>query len=141
MDRTDSSLSHYGVNGMKWGVRRKQPSGPVEVTTITRPGERVKAKGGKNLGPSEDAVKKARLHQTARKSTTDSLSNKELRDLVERMNLEVQYQRLDQQTMTGGRKLVNDALKKFEKNPKAAVDEFNAYTKLVKDSYEKNLKK
>lgn len=141
MDGTDSSLRHYGVKGMKWGVRRKQPSGPVEVTTISRPGERVKAKGGTNLGPSEDAVKKARLHQTARKSTTDSLSNKELRDLVERMNLEVQYQRLDQQTMTGGRKLVNDALKKLEKNPQAAIEQYNTYSKIVKDSYKKNLKK
>ncbi len=88
------SLQHYGVLGMKWGVRRKSPGGPVSVTTTQRPGRRVKATGGDRQKAAGDAVAAAKLKRKARRSTTDSLSNKELQALVTRMNLEKQYRSL-----------------------------------------------
>lgn len=89
----DEFLEHYGVKGMKWGVRRKR-SGSSSVEVATPAGRRVQTRGGSGQRASEDAVRTAVLRQRARKSTTDSLSNKELQDLVTRLNLEQNYERL-----------------------------------------------
>jgi len=78
---------------MHWGVRRDR-SVPKEVTLKTTPGKKVKAKGGNYQPASEDAKTVAVLKRTAKKSTTDSLSNKDLQTMVTRMNLEQQYSRL-----------------------------------------------
>jgi len=86
-----SGVAHSGVKGMKWGVRKKIPTA-VEVHA--RAGRRVKTSGGKMQDASEDAIRVAVAKQKAKKSTTDSLSTKELRDMVDRMNLEQQYSRL-----------------------------------------------
>lgn len=85
----NEDLLHYGVKGMKWGVRR-----PQEVSVKTRPGKLVKTSGGKFHGPSEDAVQARVSKQKVKSSSIDSLSNKELQALVNRMNLEQQYDRL-----------------------------------------------
>jgi len=98
-------LEHYGVKGMKWGVHRSEKTAQ-EVTTKTAPGRKVKAAGGKHHSPSEDAIKAARIRQQAKKSTTDSLSNKELQELIQRMNLEAQYQNLNQNNVSSGKKLL-----------------------------------
>jgi hypothetical protein len=88
-------FKHYGVKGMHWGTRRNSDKGaPVSVETHIKPGRPVGAKGGNNQPPHEDAVRAAIARQKAKKSSTDSLSNKELQDLVTRMNLEQQYSRL-----------------------------------------------
>lgn len=90
--RGEAALEHYGIKGMKWGVRK---NGPTDVVVKATPGKRVRTKGGKFHEPSEDAIRAAVAKQKARKSKVDSLSNKELQDLVQRMNLEQQYNRLD----------------------------------------------
>lgn len=107
MDTTSSSsigvdvlvtqiLEHHGIKGQKWGVRRKNPtpSGPSDVTTMSRPGKRVKVSGGQRHNASEDAIATARAKQIAKKSSSDALSTRELKALVERMNLEQQFSRL-----------------------------------------------
>ena len=91
-DPASGVLSHFGIKGMKWGVRRER--NPVEVSTTVRPGQKVRAKGGENQSASEDAIRSARLGQIARKSSTDALSTKELQELVNRMNLERQYSQI-----------------------------------------------
>jgi hypothetical protein len=103
-------LEHHGIKGQKWGVRRANSSGPMEVTTRAKPGKMVKAKGGTGHPAHEDAVKAAISRQKAKKSTTDALSSKELQDLVLRMNLEQQYSRLkttDPHTKSEVLKIVN----------------------------------
>ena len=116
-DSIEDFLAHYGVLGMRWGVRRAEgPDGrvknlPVPVETSHKPGRRVKAKGGKRLPASDDAVRVAAIKQRARKSTTDSLSNKELQDLVTRLNLEAQYDRLGGgSALQQGNKILKDLI-------------------------------
>lgn len=94
-EQVETWLSHYGIKGQKWGVRRDR-SGTVEVSTTATPGKKVAAKGGQNSSPSSDAIRVAAAKQKAKTSTTDSLSTKELQELVNRLNLEQQYSRLTQ---------------------------------------------
>lgn len=101
MDTVDYSLAHYGVKGMKWGKRKSRPTGPVEVSTKITPGKRVKTEGGQGLSPHDDAIRVAVSKQKAKKSSTDSLSTKELQEMVNRMNLEKQYSTLQAQSNNG----------------------------------------
>jgi len=127
-------LEHYGIKGMKWGVHRKassqhedrtvegstrtklgfhkkpQLSGPSPIVLKTAPGAKIKTAGGQNHSPSEDAKRVAVFKQQAKASTTDSLSTKELRDLVDRMNLEQQYGRLNPQQESLGKKFVKNSV-------------------------------
>lgn len=99
-------LAHYGVKGMKWGVRRdgstssttvrtsrlRRPA--TDITAKQKPGQFVRTSGGQRQIASEDAVRVAAARQLAKKSTTDALTNKQLQEAVTRMNLEQQYSQL-----------------------------------------------
>lgn len=86
-EEAENFLEHFGVKGMRWGVRKKES----RVSVTTGPGGRIRTSGGHNRPPSTDAVKAARLRQKSRKSSVKSLSNEELATLLKRMNLEKQY--------------------------------------------------
>jgi 2'-5' RNA ligase len=71
----ESHLEHFGVKGMKWGVRRADKSDSTESA-------------------SEDARAAKEATTKLKSSGVKSLSNKELKDLVERMSLEQRYSTL-----------------------------------------------
>lgn len=70
----DDFLQHFGVKGMHWGARRAQ---------------------AKRASSSDDANSASDAHSKAKKAGgTHALTNKELQDLVTRMNLEKQFNTL-----------------------------------------------
>lgn len=106
---TANDLTHYGVKGMRWGVRKDLSPTPASVTE--RPGRSLKTTGGVNQPATQDAINAAKLRQKAKKSTTDSLSNEELKRLVARMNLEQQYSNLTKQRQPFYVSMVRDLVK------------------------------
>ena len=71
----ENTLAHYGIKGMRWGIRKKRDDAP-------------------RAPRSEDSVVARELFVKAKTSSVGSLSNDELRKVNERMNLEQQYARL-----------------------------------------------
>jgi hypothetical protein len=135
MTLADDILQHQGVKGMHWGVRREEDSsghvtGPsvskvktavkkeisertgTQVVVRTKPGKGVRTVGGNKQNASQDAIDARTAEQKAKKSTLDSLSNKELQSLVTRMNLEQQYRNLavNEDRTTAGEKYANKLL-------------------------------
>lgn len=97
----DNELKHYGVKGMKWGVRR----------------------ASRRRSPSEDHVRAKEL----KKKKLSQLSNAELRELNNRMNLESQYKNLKRQNVSAGRKFVQEVAREAAKN--TASDYARRYAK------------
>lgn len=107
-------LEHHGIKGMRWGVRRSNPSG--------------KSSGSSTGGHSSDAARAVELHSRVKTSGgTHTLSNQELQHLVTRLNLEQQFSRLTTQA-----KKSNPAAK-FIKETLAAVGKQQA-AKLAADA-------
>lgn len=127
MSGVEKMLAHYGIKGMRWGVRRNVGSdGRVDVTTTAQPGKKVVAKGGQGQPAHEDAIRTAVSKQKAKASTTDSLSTKELQELVNRMNLEQQYSKLSQEK--GFFDKIDQDKKKVDKLLGAGQTANNVYT-------------
>lgn len=95
-------LFHYGVKGMRWGVRTKDRASQKAPTSVevtqTKPGKFAKATGGANHPAHPDAINALAARQKAKASTTDALSNAELQQAVNRMQLEARYTQLQFQS-------------------------------------------
>ena len=88
----DDVLEHFGVKGMKWGVRKasRHSPGSEDAQKAVAAQKKIKSGGG-----------------------TKALSNKELQDLVTRLNLEQQYSNLTtnkQSKLKTGQKAAKDIL-------------------------------
>jgi hypothetical protein len=117
-EEIDQTLAHYGVPGMKWGVRKRRDSGhsgpPEDVKIVSRPGKKVEVSGGRNHPPHEDAKRAHAVKQKAKASTIHSLSNAEIKILVERMRLESDWAKIqaaEAPTKSKGRKFIEDLIR------------------------------
>lgn len=131
-----NALYHFGVKGMKWGVRKKRDSsgGVGEAPDPSRIQFRVNSKGkletrgGRHRPPSNDAIETAIYRQKQKGSGIQSLSNKEIQFVVQRWQLENQYATLASSRKSKGKKFLDRLLKE---GPPASID---VATIMLKDS-------
>lgn len=97
----DSILQHHGILGQKWGVRRT---------------ESQLARGSKGTASS----KKVSAKETE-KSKIKSMSDAELRQKINRIQMEKQYKDLTSNEISAGRKFVNEVLEQSGKKVATAV--------------------
>lgn len=107
------TLIHVGVRGMRWGVRKAPPTpvAPQAVSVVPQSPKRktkIEVEGGQNHGASDDAIKVAVAKVKLQKSGPAALSNKELQEVAQRVELEDRVKRAVQPK---GRKFVSEVLR------------------------------
>lgn len=90
-----SELQHHGIKGQKWGVRRYR----------NRDGSLTPA-GRKRYSDSASAHEHHKRVYDGKKAR--ELSDQELRDRLNRLNMEKQYNQLTQQETYSGKKFIKD---------------------------------
>lgn len=89
----DNELMHFGVKGMKWGVRRNLKSS----TTTKKPKQRIE--------PHED-YKKAHYRKNVK-----TMSDVELRSRINRLDMEKRYSQLSTENTSKGKQYFNKIMK------------------------------
>ena len=148
MDDVDDVLAHFGVKGMRWGVRkaptarqedfrRAAKEGKKKVTVRAEPGKKIKTKGGKGVEASDDAIRAAVIKRVAKGSKPSALSNDELRTAIQRMQLEQQFRDLNKKSSTVGR---GQAAVKEMIGVKTTMDQASKASEGIADAFGKGKK-
>lgn len=117
-DELDNFLSHYGVKGQKWGVRRSSKSAKVKVTnsasgksaeiTYNPRKTTVNASTGEISTSSKKELKSIKAQ--VGKNKLKLMSDDELKGRINRLKMEQEYQKLTAASESPGKKLVKKIL-------------------------------
>lgn len=88
-----SELYHYGIKGMKWGVRRSD----AQLSA---------ARGRKSSGDAQVVDQRKKDLSNRRTMSTDDIKRR-----IERLKLEREFKQLTQEDIAPGKKMANDILK------------------------------
>lgn len=108
-----NELRHYGVLGMKWGVRKDDRAGGTKkkkTSTDTLQKRKTISDESSKLLDSASRVKSTSRNiksSTKGKKTLENMTDKELQEVVNRMGMEERYQSLTQQRRSVGQEYVD----------------------------------
>lgn len=135
-----NELYHYGVLGMRWGVRKRSYS--------KNPGSRSNNSSKRFKKTIKDRRRKQREVERRNRSGTyktkardefikkdlDKMSNKEIQDAINRMNLEKQYRNLTKTDYNKGYRIAQDVLK-YVGVATTVYGLYNKYGPIMSDYY------
>lgn len=108
-----NELYHYGVKGMRWGVRRDRSSsnGSIDLKTAKKKTEAA----GRIVNETQNInnqISKTRMTKAGKKqlNVAKQMNDKELREAVNRLNMEQQYANLSTNHINSGRANVDAVL-------------------------------
>lgn len=121
---------HYGVLGMRWGIRkdrRKSGSSRKKSTEVSSLGQRLSSTASKASTAIKNqkkvnALKKANKERARQKKTdattknVKKMSDAEIKKRIERLQLEKQYKDLSSAQLSRGRKMAADVMSNMLKN-------------------------
>lgn len=93
---TNNELIHYGILGMKWGVRRTEA-------------QLARARDKKSKSSSEDVSEDYKKAHSSK--SVKSMSDAELRTRLNRLHMEQQYSKLNPDKVSRGKEVANKILK------------------------------
>lgn len=117
--RAEAFLAHYGVPGMRWGVRRNPSTGRVTGTPTkgtkkaartdnnTQTGKKAPSEES-NSTPPQGKNSLAPYRSGGKKINIREMSDKELLDVVNRLNTEARYTTLTKKPPSKGEKFVKE---------------------------------
>ena len=105
----DVPLEHAGVKGMKWGVRRPVGKDGRVIRTGVAPGTKT-APAKKGSAPAKKAAPAKKPASSSTTSKPKPLTDEELRQKIQRMQLEVQYAQLSRQLNPPQKSILNTYL-------------------------------
>lgn len=104
-------LKHYGIPGMRWGIRRSTTSGVGGSTAKLGKAKTAADEGSKIAGEGVNITRSLGNAKAAkRKEDLSKLSDDELRSRINRMNLEQQYSNLNGSQVSKGQVYARSAL-------------------------------
>lgn len=100
MEKNEEMLEHHGIKGQKWGVRRYQ----------NKDGTRTAAGKKREQSRSDESAHDDYNKAHSGKSVKD-MSDAELRNRLNRLQMEKQYSQLTNSDTNKGKKFVSDTMK------------------------------
>lgn len=126
----ENVLAHYGIRGMKWGVRRYQN----KDGSLTAAGKKRYSGDGGNAG-----ITKSTTSSSSGRKKVSEMTDDELNRAVRRLQLEQQYRQLNPEKISAGQKFVNKVANDVL-IPAATTVARNAVQKAMQDAVSKALK-
>ena len=114
---SNNELTHHGIKGMRWGVRRYQN----KDGSLTPAGEKQKSKS-----LHEDYIK------THTRKSSKSMSDAELRSRINRLEMERKYTQLSTERVNKGKAYVNKSIKTLGSVAALTTTAINVYNNIDK---------
>ena len=112
----DNELFHHGIKGMKWGVRRTpaqlgHDTGGVDLQKAKKKVEAANTivNESQNINKKVSSRKQRKI-QKQQVQNAKAMTDQELRERVNRLNMEQQYARLSTEQMSAGKVNVDRVL-------------------------------